>query len=99
MTRTRYVNINESYSTNLLPKLTTPHSQTPTLKVELQQSLFGYGSFFDSVQMTPRNPRGSWESVNPILVISFIESVLGYQMIPGMSGNGHWQFKRETSLP
>ena len=57
--------------------------------------MFGYGALLDSLTITPNNFRGQWEHVNPVLFISFIESILGYRNIPELSSSGQWHFKRD----
>ena len=57
--------------------------------------MFGYGALLDALTITPNNFRGQWDHVNPVLCISFIESVLGYRNIPELSSAGRWQFKRD----
>lgn len=57
--------------------------------------MFGYGALLDSLMMTPNNFRAQWDHVNPVLCISFIESILGYRNIPELSGGGQWHFKRD----
>ena len=58
--------------------------------------MFGYGNLMDSLIITPRSHRAQWDPVNPVLFLSFIESILGYRNIPEMSSFGYWQFKRNV---
>ena len=57
--------------------------------------MFGHGALLDSLTITANNFRGQWDHVNPVLFISFIESILGYRNIPELSSAGQWQFKRD----
>lgn len=70
----------------------------PILKSELQASHFGYGALFDSLTITPGDPRAGWASINPILILSFIESVLGYSPVASGSTESQWYFKRDVGF-
>ena len=62
----------------------------------MQPSLFGYGNLLDSLTIAPTNDRANWSPVNPILILSFVESVLEYRSVPEMSRGGQWQFRRDA---
>lgn len=72
--------------------------QIPLLKAELQISHFGYGAMFDSLTITPGDRRSDWVNINPILILSFIEGVLGYSPVAGASGESPWYFKRDVAF-
>ncbi|KAL8708420.1 MAG: hypothetical protein Q9220_006710 [cf. Caloplaca sp. 1 TL-2023] len=74
----------------------TDSQQTPLLAVKLRQSLFGYGPLKDSVELSPYDPRALMGDVNPLFILSFVESVLGYQLVPQSSDANQWYFKRDT---
>lgn len=73
-------------------------TQLPILKSELQISHFGYGALFDSLVITPGDPRSDWANINPILILSFIESVLGYSPVASGSSDSQWYFKRDVAF-
>ena len=68
----------------------------PIIKSQLQASLFGYGGLFDCLTLTSGDSRGAWVNINPVLILSFVESVLGYTLVESKSGGeSQWYFKRE----
>ena len=75
--------------------LTFP-SQLPILKSELQTSAFGYGGLCDALSIRAQGSRSGYENLtlNPVLVLSFVESVLGYSPVANWSGESQWYFKR-----
>lgn len=73
-------------------------AQLPILKSELQASLIGYGALFDSLTITSGDPRSGWANINPILILSFIESVLGYSPVASGSSDSQWYFKHEIGF-
>lgn len=72
----------------------------PIIKAELQSSHLGYGALFDTLSISPGDPRGTWSDINPIFLLSFVEGVLGYRPIGDESGNGGsvWYFKRDVAF-
>ena len=72
--------------------------QLAIVKTDIHASLFGYGGLFDSVTITPGDPRSGWVNINPVLVLSFVESVLGYTPVVGASGESQWYFKRDVGF-
>ena len=73
-------------------------AQVPILKSELQVSHFGYGSLFDSLNITPGDSRSVWGHINPVFILSFVESVLGYSPVAGGSSESQWYFKRDVGF-
>ena len=72
--------------------------QAPVLNVDLQESLFGLGILFDTVAIEAANDQQTWLNVNPIFVIGFIESVLGYQLVLERRTGDDWYFRREERI-
>lgn len=70
----------------------------PVLKAELQASHLGYGALFDSLTITPGDSRSAWPNINPILILSFVESVLGYSSVASGSSESQWYFKRDVEF-
>lgn len=73
-------------------------AQLPVLKAELQASHLGYGALFDSLTITPGDSRSAWANINPILILSFVESVLGYSSVASGSSESQWYFKRDVEF-
>lgn len=73
-------------------------TQLPILKAELQASHLGYGALFDSLIITPGDSRSGWANINPIFILSFIESVLGYSLVASGSSDSQWYFKRDVGF-
>jgi hypothetical protein len=67
------------------------------LKVEFINSHFGLATYSDALIIKPTDDRQSWVNVNPVVILSFIEGVLGYQRIESNGHNG-WYFKRERGF-
>ncbi len=72
--------------------------QIPILKFELQESHFGLDMIFDSVTIKAADERQTWVVMNPILVVAFIEGVLGYQSVPECRNGDDWYFKRDEQF-
>lgn len=60
--------------------------------------MFGYGNLFDALTISPHRSRAEWDSINPILVLSFIESVLQYKIISELSGGNRWSYRRDVAF-
>ncbi|KAL8947537.1 MAG: hypothetical protein Q9222_006186 [Ikaeria aurantiellina] len=71
-------------------------AQTPLLMINFQQSLFGCSPLRDSIELSPYDPRAFMGIMNPLFILSFVESVLGYQSVPQSSDANQWYFKRDT---
>jgi len=76
-------------------------SKQPIIKPELQVSHLGYGALYDSLKVVPGDVRANWDEINPILILNFVEGVLGYRPV-GDEGGGaagsKWYFKREVAF-
>ena len=55
----------------------------PLVIVELKES-FLMGPICDTLVIRKRDERQTTEDLNPVLILSFIEGVLGYHMIQNM---------------
>jgi len=62
------------------------------LKIELNDSDFSYG-VIDSLTIWPTT-RG--EPVNPVIVIAFIEGILGYKMV--YTDGSRWVYRSDKRL-
>ncbi|KAI2779371.1 hypothetical protein F4815DRAFT_446406 [Daldinia loculata] len=67
----------------------------PAVEVELHQSSFGFGLTYDRLTMSVQN-RNSHFLVSPMIVLPFVESVLGYKSI-SVDGSS-WIFRRDIEL-
>ncbi len=94
------ISIKVNHTPNLIEKIlhTLTPAQVPMVKSELQASLIGYGGLFDSVTITPGDPRSGWVNINPVLILSFVESVLGYSPVTSAGSESQWYFKRDVGF-
>lgn len=53
------------------------------------------GLFFDALNIDAKSDR---VQLNPVLILSFVESVLGYALLRTTSGGNEWTFRRETAF-
>jgi hypothetical protein len=60
--------------------------------------MFGYGNLFDSLTISPNSPRPAWDYINPVLVLSFVESILQYKIVSEMSAGGRWYYRRDVAF-
>lgn len=67
----------------------------PVVDIQLHQSMFGFGVSYDRLTMTVegRNPDCL---VSPMLVLSFVEGVLGYKNVSGDGSS--WIFRRDIGF-
>jgi hypothetical protein len=70
----------------------------PYLRVRLVESNFGLGLFYDSLTIEPWDHHQRHVVMNPVLILAFIQGVLGYQSIQETSGQGYWEFKRTRPI-
>ena len=69
--------------------------QPPAVEVELHQSSFGFGLMYDRLTLTAKD-RSPQFLVSPMIVLPFVEGVLGYKSV---SVNGSsWVFRRDIEL-
>ena len=73
-------------------------AQLPVFRSELQVSHLGYGGLFDSIAITPGDSRIGRVDINPVLVLSFVEGVLGYSPVASASSESQWYFKRDVGF-
>ncbi|KAF2152206.1 hypothetical protein K461DRAFT_321256 [Myriangium duriaei CBS 260.36] len=68
------------------------------IKVELRESQFGHGIFFDSVVLEPTNARYTAGELNVMLFVAFAENVLGYSQAARENNAGRqWYLRREDA--
>lgn len=60
--------------------------------------MFGYGNMFDSLTISPSRPWAALDCINPILVLPFIESVLQYKIVSGMSAGDRWYYRKDVAF-
>jgi hypothetical protein len=78
--------------TNLLTKEIT---QPPVVEIKLRESAFGLGLLHDTVTMEAIRGR----EVTAMLVLVFVESVLGYTPVTSNESAGSvWEFKRTKAF-
>ncbi|KIX00629.1 uncharacterized protein Z518_09694 [Rhinocladiella mackenziei CBS 650.93] len=66
----------------------------PYLRIKLVVSNFGLGLFYDSLTIEPFDHHQRRIRVNVVLILAFIQGVLGYQPIHETSEGGFWEFRR-----
>jgi hypothetical protein len=66
------------------------------MRIRLKDSFFGLGTYFDTLEIQPTNERDPWYNPNPVLVLSFVQSVLGYTL--DFQDRDTWHFKREKQF-
>ncbi|KAK0104832.1 hypothetical protein ONS95_005099 [Cadophora gregata] len=66
-------------------------NRPPAVEIKLQESAFGLGLLHDTLTLEAARGR----EVNAMLVLAFVENVLGYYPIPSSGSAGSvWEFKR-----
>lgn len=60
------------------------------MEIKLRESAFGLGMMHDSLSLEA----GRGREVNAMLILAFVESVLGYEASGKTTGDGVWEFKR-----
>lgn len=65
------------------------------MKLELIQSNFGIGVVYDSLVIEANS---QWVELNPVMILAFVESVLGYVLLRSSDGGNEWTFRRETAF-
>jgi hypothetical protein len=68
--------------------------KVPLVKVELKASQFGMGVSYDSLHIEPLNERKTWVEINEALFMSFIQGILGYELVS--SEGSIYVYKRDT---
>lgn len=71
--------------------------QTPVLNIKLKESHYGHGTIFDSIRIEPTDTRQEWIEPEIVLLVAFVENVLGYSAVGSREGGGAGErhFKRE----
>jgi hypothetical protein len=67
-------------------------NRPPLAEIRLRESLFGLGLLYDTLVVEA----GRGREVNALMVLTVVENVLGYEMLPGVgTGAGSvWEFRR-----
>jgi hypothetical protein len=63
--------------------------------VQLHQSPFGLGELFDRLTLNTETSYSNRFTVTAPTIVSLIEGVLGYELIPNQSG---WHFRRDSEF-
>ena len=71
--------------------------QIPEVKIELQDAKYGLGLLLDSLSISNSDNR-STNVQNPVLILAFVEGVLGYHMVIQSCTDTQWYFRRDTRL-
>ena len=92
-----------AYLTKYVRNIDNPSIRLPIVKAELEASHWGYGALYDCLVISPGDVRGStkWEDINPILILAFVEGILGYRPVGdegGGNGGSQWSFKRDVGF-
>jgi hypothetical protein len=66
--------------------------QIPYFTVELVASFWGAGTLHDVVRITKEDPRQTWITAEVTPILSFVESVCGYELF--RVEGGEWIFRR-----
>lgn len=74
------------------------NAEMPRLQISLKESAFGMGVLYDALVVEPNRNRYGMVEVNPVLIIGFIESVLGYQMVTKPVGMEGIYFRKEEAF-
>ncbi|KAK6062760.1 hypothetical protein SCUP515_13036 [Seiridium cupressi] len=67
----------------------------PCVEVKLHQSAFGLGLFYDRLTLSIES-RYTGFTISPMIVLSFVEGVLGYQNV-SVDGQG-WRFRKDVEF-
>ncbi|KAL7620056.1 hypothetical protein AAE478_010605 [Parahypoxylon ruwenzoriense] len=67
----------------------------PAAEINLHQSPFGFGLTYDRLTMSVEN-RNPYFLVSPIIILSFVEGVLGYKSVSVEASS--WVFRRDVEL-
>jgi hypothetical protein len=64
----------------------------PLAEIKLRESLFGLGLLYDTLVIEAGRNR----EVNALMVLTVVENVLGYELVPGggAAQGSVWEFKR-----
>jgi hypothetical protein len=70
-------------------------TKPPMAEVELRGSAFGLSTMWDRLDIAPQH-QDQWTKLNPMLILCFLESVLGYRVI--FQDVGYWHFRRDVDF-
>jgi hypothetical protein len=63
-------------------------------EIEMRSAIFGLSTMYDHLEVSiPNNDK--WTTISPMLILSFITTVLGYELT-FQDGDG-WHFVRRTA--
>ncbi|KAK7942920.1 uncharacterized protein PG986_012033 [Apiospora aurea] len=71
------------------------HQKPPCVDIKLHQSAFGLGLIYDRLTLSVDRPYAQY-GVSPMIVLSLVEGVLGYQNV-GNEGSC-WKFRKDVEL-
>ncbi|KAK8069603.1 hypothetical protein PG994_006219 [Apiospora phragmitis] len=71
------------------------HQKPPCVEIKLHQSAFGLGLIYDRLTLSVDRPHAQY-SVSPMIVLSLVEGVLGYQNVG--SEASCWKFRKDVEL-
>lgn len=74
------------------------NAEMPRLQISLKESAFGMGVLYDALVVESNGNRYVMVELNPVLIIGFIESVLGYQMVTKPVGIKGIYFRKEEAF-
>ncbi len=91
------------YLTKYVRNIDNPSIGMPIATAELKASDWGYGALYDCLSVSIRGVRGPTgsEDINPILILAFVEGILGFRPVgneSGGNGGDHWYFKRDVGF-
>lgn len=92
-----------AYLNKYVRNIDNPSIKLSIVKAKLEASHWGYGALYDCPIISPGDVRGSttWEDINPVLILAFVEGVLGYMPVGdegGGYGGSQWSFKRDVDF-
>jgi hypothetical protein len=67
----------------------------PSIEVTLEESPIGLGLLFDRLVIRPQNQRLT-QTLSPVVVLPFVEGVLGFEMVH--AEGGCWHYRRLGEL-
>ncbi|EXJ60290.1 hypothetical protein A1O7_04442 [Cladophialophora yegresii CBS 114405] len=70
----------------------------PYWRITMHESKLGLGLFHDSLTIEPFDHHQRNAAVNVSLILAFIQGILGYHAVHGLSSSGYWEFQRSVPL-
>ncbi|KAI2627555.1 hypothetical protein GGR54DRAFT_589480 [Hypoxylon sp. NC1633] len=68
----------------------------PAVDIELHPAMFSFGTVYDRLTLSVNERSGHYIRVSPMIVLSLVEGVLGYQSVS--SSDTRWTFRRDVEL-